>query len=322
MKKELVVTLLERMNFHTILKSGENIQVNCPFAPYTNKHRNTVDSKPSMGILVREEDSCLINCFTCSFRFGSLVHMVEVLVSFNAEFAEYLEEAKQIEHLDLDILLGTIGSFGQTKTKYEDKVLPESNYEPFANLYHPYWEKRGLRKEVVKSWNVGFDKDRRRVMIPVRNQQGYLVGAVGRALNSDDLPKYLNYWNFDKGKHLLGEDKLKANNTTILVEGAVDAIKVYQNLVDLGISSEYGVVAALGAKLTTFQIDRLISLSSEVIVALDNDVAGREGTEALTKHMSRRIVSKKFNYTADDTDPGDLTVNRFANLLETVRFLF
>ncbi len=317
-----MITLLEKLGVKTILPSGENVQIGCPFAPYTTKHRSSVDGKPSMGILVRDDDTCLVNCFTCDYRFGSLVHMFQKLAEFNADWEPLVEEAQKIEDVDIDILLGGMSGYRVWGAEQPDETIDPSEWKPYANLFHGYWTLRGIKKEVAKAWGVGFDRVRKRVVIPVRNKDSDLVGAVGRTITTEGKPKYLNYWNFDKGKYLLGEHMVERNTAVILCEGALDAMMLYQHLDELDLLDEYSVVASLGAKLTKKQMNRLVQLTNEVVVAFDNDDAGRSGTQQVAKLIGKRVVCKRLPYTGLQSDPGSLSVDEFEELLAGSRLLF
>lgn len=323
MKKSSVVDLLEKLGGKTILPSGQNIQISCPFALYSSRHKSEIDARPSMGILVREDDTCLVNCFTCGAKFGSLVPLIEKLMEFNNErYEPLLEEAKAIEDTDIDLLLDSMDTYRVWGSLVEDNELPEEYFSEYVGLWHPYLERRGIRKEIGKVWGVGFDSGRKRVVIPVRNKENKLVGGVGRCISSTGMPKYLNYWKFDKGKFLLGAQLVGKDTAVILVEGPLDALVTFQHLFDLGILPDYSVVCSMGAKLTPTQVNKLVSLTHEVIVAFDNDDAGRMGTDYLVKKLARRVICKGLSYQSYMQDPGSLNKEDFCHLLSNARLLF
>jgi DNA primase len=120
------------------------------------------------------------------------------------------------------------------------------------------------------------DLFRGRLMIPIRDGQGELVGFGSRALD-DSVPKYLNSPRtalFDKGRILyalyLARDSVRQQGM-VIVEGYMDAIMAHQN----GFNN---VVASMGTALTEQQVSQVRRLTSQVTMALDPDVAGQQAT--------------------------------------------
>lgn len=122
-----------------------------------------------------------------------------------------------------------------------------------------------------------YDRFRDRVMIPIQDLQGRVIGFGGRTLSGDD-PKYLNSPEtelFDKSKTLFGLDKAKAaiakHDRAILVEGYFDVISLHA----AGITN---TVAALGTALGIGQIKQLLRYtdSKQIVLNFDADVAGNK----------------------------------------------
>ena len=141
---------------------------------------------------------------------------------------------------------------------------------------------------------AGQDLFRRRLIFPIWDAGGRMVGFGGRALD-DVMPKYLNSRQgpiFDKSKILFGfhlaKDAIKDTGSAVVVEGYMDAIMAHQN----GFNN---VVASMGTALTSYQTDLLRS-TKEVIMALDPDAAGQEATlrsmETSWKVMQKQEVSR------------------------------
>jgi DNA primase len=131
---------------------------------------------------------------------------------------------------------------------------------------------------VVTSGDAGPRRDlfRNRLMIPIRNAQGDLVGFGGRALD-DSNPKYLNSPRspvFDKGRILyalhLAREAVRQQGI-VVVEGYMDAIMAHQH----GFNN---VVASMGTALTEHQVAEVRRLTSNIIMALDADAAGQQAT--------------------------------------------
>ncbi len=128
-----------------------------------------------------------------------------------------------------------------------------------------------------------YDRFRARLMFPIRNERGHVVGFGGRTLPeledpSRPGPKYLNTPQtplFDKGGLLyaldLAREAIRATGTAVIVEGYMDAIAAHQH----GFSN---VVATMGTALTERQVSLLKRFTRNLVVALDADTAGSEAT--------------------------------------------
>lgn len=122
-----------------------------------------------------------------------------------------------------------------------------------------------------------YDRFRNRLMIPIRDTRGRVIGFGARALD-DTPPKYLNSPKtpiFDKGAVLFGLDKaaktIRARGEAIIVEGYMDVMMAHQH----GVTN---VVAAMGTSLTEEQLRTLSRLAGRLVLALDADAAGDQAT--------------------------------------------
>jgi len=167
-------------------------------------------------------------------------------------------------------------------------ILPET-IERFGLGYSPsawhalldFLRGRGFSMEelqaaglvVVREDGVAFDRFRGRLMIPIRDPQGHLIGFGARALG-DEEPKYLNSPQtplFDKGAVLFALDlaraEIRRTGVAVIVEGYFDAIAAHQ-------AGFTNVVAALGTRLSEAQLRRLPRGLKRLVLALDADPAG------------------------------------------------
>lgn len=119
-----------------------------------------------------------------------------------------------------------------------------------------------------------YDRFRARLLFPIRNRDGKIVGFGGRALG-DARPKYLNTAQtavFDKSSNLYGIDlakeAIRKADSAVIVEGYMDAIMAHQ-------VGHANVVASMGTALTEQQVGLLKRLTSRIILALDADAAGQ-----------------------------------------------
>jgi DNA primase len=122
-----------------------------------------------------------------------------------------------------------------------------------------------------------YDRFRNRVMFPIRDRDGNVVGFGGRAIG-DAVPKYLNSPQtpvFDKSSLVYGldvaKDAIRASEEVVIVEGYMDVIAAHQ----FGYEN---VVGAMGTALTEGQVAQIKRAGKKIILALDADTAGQMAT--------------------------------------------
>ena len=184
---------------------------------------------------------------------------------------------------------------------------------PYGKGALAYLNGRGINQEIINSFSIGYaldsftallsnlgrhgykgeellaaglvaegrqqlyDKFRNRVMIPIKDPKGKIVGFGGRVLDNS-TPKYLNTaeteW-FNKRRLLFAMDvaykAIRASRQAIVVEGYMDAISLHA----AGISN---VVASMGTAFATEQAKLLKRIADEVIFCYDSDSAGRKAS--------------------------------------------
>ena len=152
-----------------------------------------------------------------------------------------------------------------------------------------------------------YDRFRGRVMIPISDVSGRVVGFGGRILNSQDdsTPKYLNTPEtalFNKRSLLFGLDKSnRAINTAgfaIVVEGYMDAISLYS----AGIKN---VVATLGTAFTTDHVKLILRYARKIIFCYDSDEAGQRATVRALPIVQAAGVQVFVVQVPDGKDPDD-----------------
>lgn len=154
-----------------------------------------------------------------------------------------------------------------------------------------------------ESDNKYYDRFRNRVMFPIFDYRGNVIGFGGRVLDSS-LPKYLNSPEsviFNKRFNLYGLNFAKKSikeETLILVEGYMDLISLY----------EYGienVVATLGTALTNEQSKLIKRYASTVIISYDSDDAGVKATLRAIDILRGQDINVKILNLRDCKDPDD-----------------
>ncbi len=123
-----------------------------------------------------------------------------------------------------------------------------------------------------------YDRFRHRLVIPIRDHRGRMVGFGGRVLRPDDIPKYLNSPKtavFDKGRLLYGLDmarrEIRTKDQVVIVEGYLDVIGPYQ-------AGFKNCVSPMGTALTEDQFRLIKRYSRKIVLALDPDAAGEQAT--------------------------------------------
>ncbi len=193
-------------------------------------------------------------------------------------------------------------------TRYYQQSLLQ-NHKVLEYVFH----KRGLSKEVVQEFRIGYapnssdalvqflkkkgftseelakggmtnrhggDLFRGRVMVPLMDASGQVIGFTGRILEDEpNAPKYLNTSQtllYDKGRHVFGlsqaKERIRKGDYAVIVEGNLDVVSSHQ--VDVR-----EVVATAGTAMTEAHLKALSRLTPNIRLAFDGDAAGLAATE-------------------------------------------
>ncbi len=283
---------------------GRNYVAVCPFHD---------DHSPSL-VVSRERQ--MFTCFTCktsgnvfsfvmkyeNVTFPEAVQMVAKKIGYTlkGDFSNFQESKYKKEFEIMDF----------TTKYYSNNINTTSGINALK-----YLENRGITKDIIKEFNIGLALDKRddlynillkknyslqdlsdlglvnkinlnvydtfinRIMIPIENLQGNVVGFTGRIYNGEeDTAKYLNTKEtkiFKKGSILFNyhnaRNAIRETKTVVVVEGNMDAITLSAK----GIKN---VVALMGVAISQVQIDTLKKLNVPIILMLDNDAAGLDAT--------------------------------------------
>lgn len=165
-----------------------------------------------------------------------------------------------------------------------------------------------------------YDRFRDRIIFPIRDGRGQLVGLGGRSLDGRE-PKYLNSPEgalYHKGRVLYGlhqaRDGVRRANRVLLVEGYLDVITLHQAGMDYA-------VAASGTALGEGQLQMLFRTASETLLCFDGDSAGRKAAwravqmapEQLREGRLLRVL-----FMPDGQDPDSLVRGQGAGALESL----
>lgn len=164
---------------------------------------------------------------------------------------------------------------------------------------------------LVNNNNRLYDKFRNRVMFPIFDTRGNVVGFGGRALSDEAKPKYLNSSEtmvFNKSTLLFALNKAKYTKSDymILCEGYMDVISMHQAGLD-------SAVASLGTSLTEQQCGILSRLGKkEVVLSYDSDEAGQKAAARAIKLLSDAGVQSRILKIEGAKDPDEF-IKRFGS---------
>jgi DNA primase len=151
-----------------------------------------------------------------------------------------------------------------------------------------------------------YDRFRARIMFPLRDARGRVLGFGARATRAAQQPKYINTSEtaiYRKGRSLFGLDLARSSATragqVIVVEGYTDVIALHQGGIE-------NVVASMGTALTEEQVAELARLGKVVLLAFDADRSGQEAMLRVQRAAAGRGLDLKVVRLPDDKDPCDL----------------
>ena len=216
-------------------------------------------------------------------------------------------------------------SYGKAGLEYlKKRGLTDETIEKFRlgfapdgwdRLYKAFRE-RGIEESILLELNLirkndkgqAYDFFRNRVMFPIMDGKGRVVGFGGRVMD-DSTPKYLNSPEcliFEKGKILFAFDKayksIREEKQAILVEGYMDVISAHNK----GVTN---VVASLGTAYTKDHGHILMRQADEIILAYDMDGAGRQAVTRAIELLQNTDFKVRVLAMPDGKDPDDYVRN-------------
>lgn len=314
-----------------VSSKGKNYVALCPF------HN---DHSPSLIISPEKQ---IFNCFTC--RTGGNVFSF-VMKYENVSFAEAVSiVAKKVGfNLKNDFFVKSENKYSKDYEIYEYAMKYYLNNINTADgsKAREYLLKRGINETIIKEFKLGYSGSSKdtfyklatnkgwdietlnklglinkvnenvydtfinRIVIPIENLKGEVVGFTGRIFNGEDnTAKYLNtketeifkksslLFNYHNAKNYIRDRK-----SVIVVEGNMDAIK-------MSAKGFKNVVALMGVALSNEQIDILKRLKVPVILMLDNDNAGEEATIKNGESLINSGVDTKVVRLSGAKDPDE-----------------
>ena len=185
----------------------------------------------------------------------------------------YREELKRSE--TAIAYLKKRGLSGEIAARFGIGYAP-GGWQNLASAFPDYQDKSLVQTGlVIEGEGKRYDRFRDRIMFPILNQRGAVIGFGGRVLGAGE-PKYLNSPEtplFEKGRELYGlfqaRQAIRAAGKVIVVEGYMDVVALAQHGV------EYAV-ATLGTATTPVHVQKLLRQSDNVVFCFDGDAAGRK----------------------------------------------
>ncbi len=323
---------------------GKNYFGVCPF------HE---DHSPSMSV---SEEKQIYKCFSCGAS-GNVFTFIENFL--NVSFAEAVQIVANMVGISISVDINK-KSNPKYEKEYNLMNFVLKFYQNNLNTQEgskavSYLKERGLLENTIKDFEIGcsFDKNmlynilnkkdyddkllndlglinkfdnkvsdvfQNRIMFPIHNLDGQVVGFTARCYLNNDNPKYLNTketYLFKKGSILFNyhraKEAIRLNKELIVVEGNMDAIRLYS----VGIKN---VIALMGTSLTKDQIEGLKKLKCKLILMLDNDNAG----ETATYNLGNMLEENNFNFQivrlSGEKDPDEYIIkNGKEAMLENIK---
>ena len=323
-------------------KAGKDYKACCPFHEEKTPSFTVVPSKQIYHCFGCGEGGGIID-FVMKFDHLAFVEAIETVAGESGISVVYDQTAKPVDKRfnRYNQIMGELNVF------YQDQLKSSTAKNKVVN----YAKKRGISGSIAKRFELGFappgwtnlfdqfkktdesiedllamgmivpkkdkkddyyDRFRDRLMFPIHNTKGSVIGFGGRVLSSQDNPKYLNSPEtplFSKSKELYGlyhcRKYSRRIESILVVEGYMDVIALHQQ----GVTN---VVATLGTATTPAHL-QILSRSAETIVfCFDGDKAGRDAAWKALKTSLPSIKSGliiKFLLMPEGEDP-DTLINK------------
>ncbi len=313
---------IDRVNW-----SGQrDIQARCP-------SRDHDDNSPSWGINGRTGRH---QCFGCGWK-GDVLLLIRELESLkegkDIGFSRTIEIALRISSEgSSDIQSGqphAIRRYRAMDDRRELRYYPDSILNDMEDKYD-YFLERGINHMTCKNWQLKYNLSDDRYIVPVRDMRNSLVGFIGIADNQRRDREKDNS-NFKKVKYspglliskiLLGAHRYELfdNDKVILVEGAVDCLKVASAL-----GSIYPVMAILHSQLSSSQVKILKEIGYRSVLVMPDQWKYKNGQRVVddpdekfwnsAQHYFKNELVEVVKIEYDGDDPGDTSLE---NIRESV----
>lgn len=249
-------------------------------------------------------------CFTGCQCGGDVFTFVAAMedMSLLHEFKVVVTKCAEIMHIDIsnmelgeraDAHIKELRSWMKYMAK-KNNISPKYDMKKLGSLYalNSY---RNFTKETLSHFKACYCKEYNRIVIPIYDKDGICIGASMRRVDESEKAKWLHRpKNIEMGEVLYNFDSESENTTAMIMEGPFDVWNMHESfksaLVDL--------LATLGAHLTEAQEELLLSKYTKVVLAYDNDKAGKEATKKAIDKLKHKVDLYVLEYIRHD--PGEI----------------
>lgn len=201
--------------------------------------------------------------------------------------------------------------------------IPESRLDMYLDLYPDVWVSEGISRTALDFFDVRIDMESGRIVIPIRNSKGQLVGTKGRGhyFNYDSQMKYFYLDKVDASKELYGfwESKkhIKKKKQVYIFEGEKSVMKCFDNRV-------FNVVAVGSSSISDRQVKLINSLEEDiqVIIAFDKGKTPEEIKKVAEVFKDNEVyaIIDTLDLLSDKDSPIDCGISVFKELVENCCF--
>lgn len=307
--KELKAQLAEQgiELFAKSKNSAEDYMICCPY------HKGGQEHRPSAGI--RKSDG-MFHCLACG-ETHSLAEMISDCFGYKDKTFGYKWLAKNFSSTEVsergDIILDCSRTNNVNVRNAGVEEVTKEELDSYRYI-HPYMYKRGLTDDIIEEFDIGYDKRTDSITFPVKDLNGKCIFVARRSIKTKmfDIPK-----NVEKPLYGLYEvDSISFAGSgdmldqVYVCEGLFDCLRLWCNY-------RYAV-AGFGCLFSDYQIKQLNNLPTRhLILALDNDEAGRKATERLKHRIKNKIIST-VELPKGRKDIGECTDEEIMHLVENL----
>ena len=291
-------------------------------------HKSGSDSHPSLSIRYGDPGKWTVfKCFACKEQ-GRLWELVDTyghlaeddsIKTLATQLADTDEPS--ITSLYKSLTSGMRDWFQPKDSQKQLKVLNDTALARY-NLAgenpkaKQYLLDRGVSPGDSSIFDIRYDAHQDRVVFPVRQQSGELVGAVGRFLKEGE-PRYWNYLGFSAGNTLGGIHMVRPESSVVMVvEGFFDLLRAYGPAQSLNAD----VVCTWRAEMTTTQAGLLAGLDKNIQIWYDQDSAGKAGWETAKKQLAGTTYGlQRATWDNMNLDVGEMPPSQIMSIFKTLQ---
>lgn len=281
MNEKMVISFLSALGGTVTNTSNTWVTCTCVMAKWL--HSGGVDNHPSSGMTIKQSEESRYNCYSCGTK-GTAYELYRAVKLANGGASSTLNFKEALDVLTFD---DDEDNFNIVIPDYEKEINKYQGLHDFSEVFynefdlaydHPYVVYRGITHELAKELDVRVDTYRNRILFPIRDWEGVLMGVHGRTFLEDVEPRYYSY-PYEGRRNpdvFMGEHHTNLDEPIILVEGQFDYAKVYPYYQNV-----------LSSQTTSIQDNKLkrISTASEIITIFDRGVGGDLGREKVSKYF-------------------------------------